>query len=41
MGSAAVYDRFARGEQISTIRSSWIEETRKFGEMREKYFLYR
>jgi uncharacterized protein YbbC (DUF1343 family) len=41
MGSAAVYDRFAKGEETNTIRSSWIEETRKFNDMREKYFLYR
>jgi len=40
MGSAAVYEQMMSGEEIDAISCSWIRETAKFGELREKYFLY-
>lgn len=40
MGSASVYERLLRGDDIDTIHSSWAGETREFARLREKYFRY-
>jgi uncharacterized protein YbbC (DUF1343 family) len=41
MGSASVYERLKSGEDVDAISCSWVREAAKFGEKREKYFLYR
>ncbi len=40
MGSAEVYEGLVRGDEIASIESRWIAETRKFALVREKYFRY-
>ncbi len=40
MGSAEVYEGLTRGDEIGSIRSRWIDRTRKFAQLRGKYFRY-